>query len=114
MNLFLSAVKASQQKKTTISEPAKFVESEDGCRKLLDGPYSFTKDKEIKNRTYWRCEFQVLSRCPARITTIDDQVESKWRSHDHWQSKPPPGVEVTEIKNKVTKKFVSLNIRILS
>lgn len=67
----------SRRKKYDILIPALILKGEDGCSKLLDGPYSFIKDKEFFNRTYWRCEYENISQCPARITTRNGLIESK-------------------------------------
>lgn len=77
-----------------------FVNSERGYPKLIDGSYLFNKDKTIGSRTFWKCEFYYKHRCPARITTANGKVESRWKSHvGHIQT--PANVEAAIIKNKV-------------
>ncbi|XP_052567444.1 uncharacterized protein LOC128093758 [Culex pipiens pallens] len=40
-----------------------------GSRKLKVGQYSYTKNKECHNKTYWSCARAGVSKCKARVLT---------------------------------------------
>lgn len=81
-----------------------YVSSERGCPKLVDGPYLFCKDKTVSDKTYWRCEFHEKFRYPARITTIDGKIESKWKSHTN-RIETQANIDTVKIRIEVLYSF---------
>ncbi|XP_055585501.1 uncharacterized protein LOC129738341, partial [Uranotaenia lowii] len=53
----------------TIADYVRYVSGFRGCRKLKVGEFSFTKNKESHNKTYWSCAKAGVSRCKARVLT---------------------------------------------
>lgn len=56
-----------------------------GCRKLKVGLFSFTKNKQIGDRTYWSCARASQYKCKARVLTIwsNGRQNTIVRSTDH-------------------------------
>lgn len=60
-----------------------FVLSEKGKPRLINDGYVFYKDKETDEKTYWKCSHFQKFKCPARISTTDDQISSQSKEHNH-------------------------------
>ncbi|XP_065072965.1 uncharacterized protein LOC135697272, partial [Ochlerotatus camptorhynchus] len=59
-----------------------------GSRKLKVGEYSFTKNKECVNKTYWSCARAGMSKCKARVLTYtlqngEENLVVRYPTHNH-------------------------------
>lgn len=52
------------------TDAARFIVGVRGSRKLKVGDYSFTKNKECTDKTYWSCARAGMHRCKARVVTF--------------------------------------------
>lgn len=63
--------------------PLQFVMSGKGKRKLLSSGHLFHKERQTDEKISWRCEqFQKL-KCPARVTTVGDEIVKVGKDHNH-------------------------------
>lgn len=59
-----------------------------GCRKLLLGSYSFTKNKISGGKTYWSCARAGQFKCKARAISMcaangEERLTMRKDSHNH-------------------------------
>lgn len=60
-----------------------FIATEKGKKKLCEGGHCFFKDKTVDEKTHWRCEKYQQVKCPARVTTVEDEIVKRWKEHNH-------------------------------
>ncbi|XP_029645758.1 uncharacterized protein LOC115219713 [Octopus sinensis] len=82
----------------TKTKKAKFVQSEKGKPMLLVDGYLFVKDKELKNKKYWKCQ-NYKKYCKCRAKTDGDEVISVSGEHNHAGN--PVNVEVRRFMEKI-------------
>lgn len=64
--------------------PLEFIKSEKGKEMLVHRHYVYTFEREINNKTLWRCEYQIKKKCPGRAHTSNDEViKLSKREHNH-------------------------------
>lgn len=80
------------------TKKAKFVQSEKGKPMLLVDGYLFVKDKELKNKKYWKCQ-NYKKYCKCRARTDGDEVISVSGEHNHAGN--PVNVEVRRFMEKI-------------
>ncbi|XP_062706817.1 uncharacterized protein LOC115264241 [Aedes albopictus] len=59
-----------------------------GSRKLKVGEFSFTKNKECANKTYWSCARAGMDKCKARVLTYtlkngEENLVVRYPTHNH-------------------------------
>ena len=67
---------------------AKFTTSTKGGDVLIDPhSYEYNKDKEVGNKTFWRCRDKRTKKCPATATTVKVEntayIEQIRNEHNH-------------------------------
>ena len=77
---------------------AEYIESEKGKPMLYLNGFLFVKDKGIRNKIYWKCQ-NFAKCCKCRAITIDDEVVSVSREHNH--TGDPTVVEVRRLMHKI-------------
>lgn len=60
-----------------------FILSSKNKRKLSLNGFLYVKDKEIREKTYWRCQNFITTHCKSRVTTVNDIVEKQLGEHNH-------------------------------
>ena len=68
---------------------------------VLSSGYLFVKDKQVMNKTYWKCK-DFENQCKCRAITIDNEVTNVTREHNH--AGDPASVEVYQFMNEVKDK----------
>lgn len=73
---------------TLSADYVKYVVGFRGSRKLKVGDYSFTKNKECQNKTYWSCARAGMHKCKARVLTYtlnsgEQNLEVRFPTHNH-------------------------------
>lgn len=79
----------------------KFVESERGKKKLVDGGFIYVQDRVIRDVTHWKCELFLKKRCRARVHTKADEIVHRWRTEHVGHTGDAAAVEVAEIKTQL-------------
>uniref|UniRef100_A0A182PMZ1 BEN domain-containing protein n=1 Tax=Anopheles epiroticus TaxID=199890 RepID=A0A182PMZ1_9DIPT len=67
--MYLNESELTRLEQTLANEAARFIAGVRGSRKLKVGDYSFTKNKECLDKTYWSCARAGMHRCKARVVT---------------------------------------------
>ncbi|KAK9686125.1 FLYWCH zinc finger domain [Popillia japonica] len=63
--------------------PLQFVMSKKGKRKLLSSGHLFYKEKQTDEKISWGCEDFQKFKCPARVTTVGDEIVKVGKNHNH-------------------------------
>jgi len=63
------------------SPPLKYILSERGHEKLTEGGFVYVKERVHREVTYWKREFHLKKRCPARLHTIDNKIVHRVKDH---------------------------------
>uniref|UniRef100_A0A182Y4F1 FLYWCH-type domain-containing protein n=1 Tax=Anopheles stephensi TaxID=30069 RepID=A0A182Y4F1_ANOST len=56
-----------------LDKPARYIVGVRGSRKLKVGDYTFTRNKECSDKTYWSCARAGMHRCKARVLTYNNK-----------------------------------------
>ena len=76
---------------------AEFITTTRGGTALVYQGYKYYKIRSgVDGKTFWRCAHR--KRCPARATTLDNNVQSMNENHDH----PPDHIQIKVDKLTVT------------
>lgn len=77
-----------------------FITNQKGGQSLVWDGSRFTLNRKLANgTTYWRC---CKRSCPARITTMEDQLLTQTNGHNHPVN--PTELRVEQIKSKLRKR----------
>jgi hypothetical protein len=60
-------------------EDLKFVTSERGQPKLVEGGFVYLRERTVDTVTYWKCEQHKKKRCRARLHTESGKVIHRWK-----------------------------------
>jgi hypothetical protein len=60
-----------------------FLSTEKGRKKLCLEGHLYHMDKQVQNKTYWKCEKCSRTKCPARVITEGDGLVAKKKEHNH-------------------------------
>ena len=80
---------------------AQFVKSSKGKPMLLLNGFLFVKDKQVRNKTYWKCK-DFENKCKSRTITVDDVVTTDPKEHNHGGDRA--SVKIYEFMNDVREK----------
>uniref|UniRef100_A0A182JNK3 BEN domain-containing protein n=1 Tax=Anopheles christyi TaxID=43041 RepID=A0A182JNK3_9DIPT len=68
--MYLNESEITRLELSMANDSARFIVGVRGSRKLKVGDYSFTKNKECIDKTYWSCARAGMHRCKARVVTF--------------------------------------------
>lgn len=64
------------------SEEVRCTVSERGARKLIFQGYMYTKHRDVKAGSSWRCDFRAV-KCPGRLIVDEEDIVVRSTNHTH-------------------------------
>ena len=85
----------------------RFVTSERGMPKLIDGGFMYVRDKVVQDTMYWKCEFLKSKHCRAQIHTRDGEIVSRWKTAHMSHTGDAGAVEAAETRSTLKCKTLA-------
>ena len=63
--------------------PLNFIQTSKGKLKLFYSGHFFYQEKAYNGKTHWKCANYLHTRCPARLTTSNGELEKIGKNHNH-------------------------------